>query len=429
MRTNYIAIILTVILFSCNKKSESVVDTVFTDSLIKNYSVSTLYKTTEGNYDFWKKRMDSLPDNFVNGPKYSGALSALFHFTGNIDYLVKADSLIEQSLIAYQEREPGLNNTLAYLSIQQHQFNRADSLLKKIVKIEGQTAANAFLDFDVSFEKGDYRRSKNLLATLKDDNSYAYLFRKAKFEHYDGSLDSSIANMLKAAELAGENQYLKQAALSNAADLCLHKGDLKKAFSLYKSSITIDAADMHSIMGIGWIALAHDKKDSLAENIFQFVQKHTQSPDVLLKLMQVAEFRGDSILQQQYAAEFISRATAKVYGNMYNKYCIDLYTTVTNEPAKAIILAEKELANRATPQTYAWYVWSLYSNNEKEKAYKYFKSYVSAQPLEGLELYYMGRMMEGLDKKYNATEFYKVAWKNRYDLSPSKQKYLEETLK
>lgn len=429
MRTNYIAIILTVILFSCNKKRESVVDTVFTDSLIKNYSVSTLYKTTEGNYDFWKKRMDSLPDNFVNGPKYSGALSALFHFTGNIDYLVKADSLIEQSVLAYQEREPGLNNTLAYLSIQQHQFNRADSLLKKIVKIEGQTAANAFLDFDVSFEKGDYRRSKNLLATLKDDNSYAYLFRKAKFEHYDGSLDSSIANMLKAAELAGENQYLKQAALSNAADLCLHKGDLKKAFSLYKSSITIDAADMHSLMGIGWIALVNDKKDSLAENIFHFVQKHTQSPDVLLKLMQVAEFRGDSILQQQYATEFINRATAEVYGNMYNKYCIDLYTTVTNEPAKAIILAEKELANRATPQTYAWYVWSLYSNNEKEKAYKYFKSYVSAQPLEGLELYYMGRMMEGLDKKYNATEFYKVAWKNRYDLSPSKQKYLEETLK
>ena len=51
------------------------------------------------------------------------------------------------------------------------------------------------------------------------------------------------------------------------------------------------------------------------------------------------------------------------------------------------------------------------------------------KPIEGLELYYMGRMMEGLDKKYNATEFYKVAWKNRYDLSPSKQKYLEETLK
>ncbi|MEO5946024.1 MAG: hypothetical protein ABIP79_04355 [Chitinophagaceae bacterium] len=428
MRTNYFVIIVAVILFSCNKKNAPVVDAAFTDSLISNYSISPLYKTTEGNFEFWKKRMDSLPDNYVNGPKYAGALSSLFHMTGNINYLLKADSLIKESLVAYQDREPGFNNTLAYLSIQQHQFNRADSLLKVVVKFEGQTAANAFLDFDVSFEKGDYRRSKNLLATLKDDNSYAYLFRKAKFEHYDGSLDSAISYMLKAAELARENKSLKQAALSNAADLCLHKGDLKKAFSLYKSSINIDAADMHSIMGIGWIALVHDKKDSLAEQIFQFVKKHSMSPDVLLKLMQVAEFRGDSLLQQQYAAEFITSATAKAYGNMYNKYLIDLYTTVTNEPAKAILLAEKELTSRATPQTYAWYVWSLYSNNEKEKAYTYFKSYVSAQPLEGLELYFMGRMMEGLHKKYNATEFYKVAWKNRYDLSPSKQKYLEETL-
>jgi len=428
MRTNFFAVIIAFILFSCNNKNETIVDVVFTDSLIKSYSISPLYKATEGNYEFWKNRMDSLPDNYVNGPKYAGALSTLFQSIGNIEYLVKADSLIQQSLIAYLEREPGLNNTLAYLSIQQHKFNRADSLLKIAVKAEGQTKPNAFLDFDISFEKGDYRRSKNLLATLKDDNSYAYLFRKAKFDHYDGSLDSAISNMLKAAELAGENKYLKQAALSNAADLCLHKGDLKKAFSLYKSSINIDGADMHSISGIAWLALVHDKKDTLAENIFRFVQKNTQSPDVLLKLMQVAEFRGDSITQRQYAEEFISIATKQHYGNMYNKYLIDLYTGIINEPAKAVALAEKELIDRANPQTYAWYVWSLYSNNEKEKAYTYFKSYVSAQPLEGLELYYIGRMMEGLDKKYNATEFYKVAIKNKYDLSPSKQKYLEEIL-
>lgn len=428
MRTNYFALVIAIILFSCNKKTESVVETVFTDSLIKNYSVSPLYKTTQSNYEFWKMRMDSLPDNYVNGPKYAGALSSLFYTTGNVDYLLKADSLLQQSLFAYQDREPGLNNTLAYLAINQHQFNRADSLLKVVVLAEGQTKANAFLDFDISFEKGDYRRSKNLLATLKDENSYNYLFRKAKFEHYDGSLDTAIACMLKAAELAADNKYLKQAALSNAADLCLHKGDLNKAFSLYKSSINIDAADMHSITGIGWIALVHDKKDTLADNVFRFVQTHNQSPDILLKLMQVAEFRGDSILQRQYAEEFINKVSNKNYGNMYHKYLIDLYTGIINEPSKAVALAEKELIDRANPQTYAWYVWSLYCNNEKEKAYTYFKSYVSAQPLEGLELYYMGKMMEGLDKKYNATEFYKVAMKNKYDLSPSKQKYLEEIL-
>ena len=106
MRTNFFALIIAFILFSCNNKNETIVDVVFTDSLIKSYSISPLYKATEGNYEFWKNRMDSLPDNYVNGPKYAGALSALFQSTGNIEYLVKADSLIQQSLIAYLEREP-----------------------------------------------------------------------------------------------------------------------------------------------------------------------------------------------------------------------------------------------------------------------------------------------------------------------------------
>lgn len=87
--------------------------------------------------------MDSLPDNYVNGPKYAGALDLRFK-NSTFEYLVKADSLIQQCLIAYLEREPGLNNTLAYLSIQQHKFNRADSLLKIAVKAEGQTKPNAF---------------------------------------------------------------------------------------------------------------------------------------------------------------------------------------------------------------------------------------------------------------------------------------------
>jgi hypothetical protein len=40
----------------------------------------------------------------------------------------------------------------------------------------------------------------------------------------------------------------------------------------------------------------------------------------------------------------------------------------------------------------------------------------------------MGRMMEGLNKGYNARQFFKAAYKNRYDLSLAKQKDLEKIL-
>jgi hypothetical protein len=263
---------------------------------------------------------------------------------------------------------------------------------------------------------------------LKTGNSYGYLFRRSKYEHYDGSLDTSIACMMQAAEKAGNSKYLKQVALSNAADLCIHKGRIDDAYNLYVQSIKLDAADFHSIMGIGWIALVHDNNEALAEKIFQFVHDHNRLPDALLKLEQAAEAGNDSIMQKKYADEFDAKANDSVYGKMYSKYLVDLYTGILRQPAKAVALALQETANRPTPQSFAWYAWSLFCNNEQEKAYTVFKSLVSGKPLEGLELYYMGKMMQGLNKGYNAQQFFEAAYKNRYDLSPAKQKDLEKNL-
>jgi tetratricopeptide (TPR) repeat protein len=333
-----------------------------------------------------------------------------------------------EALKASQQKVPGLYRTMAYLSIQQHQFNRADSFLQNAIKIEGLTVANAFLEFDVVFEKGQYKKAKNLLESLKKGNSYGYLFRRAKFEHYDGNLDSAISCMIQAANKAGSSKYLRQSALSNAGDLLLHKGAVENAAKLYRESIKIDASDLHSITGLGNIALLYDKNDTLAEKIFKYVQKNTNAPDILLKLIQVTEARNDSIQMMKYANEFVNKASAPEYGNMYNKYLIDLYTGIINKPEKAIELAENEINSRPTAQIFAWYAWSLSRNKEVDKAYTIYKGHISSQPLEGLELYYMGKMMKGLDKEYNAQQFFKAAWKNRFDLGPAKQLELKEYL-
>ena len=423
-----VAFCLFLFISSCSHKDKPIVNSVFADSLITHYSPSQFARTTDSNLIFWEKKMDSLPENFVNGPKYASALSSRFHLYGEINDLLKADSLYNRSNGVNQEKEPGIFRTLASFAMLQHRFLPADSFLQKAKKIEGQSLANAFLDFDVSFERGQYQHCKKILPALRSFNPYGYLFRRSKFEHYDGSLDSAISCMMQAAEKAGNNNYLRQVALSNAADLYIHKGNLKEAYKLYTESIKIDAADLHSIMGIGWIALVHDKNDSLAEKIFRFVRSQSHAPDALLKLEQLAEARGDSAEQIKYANEFAAQAGQPEYGLMYSKYLIDLYTGILNESAKAASIAEQEINNRPTPQTYAWYAWSLFCNNEKEKAYKVFRSGVSGKPLEGPELYYMGKLMQDMDKGYNAQQFFKAAYKNRYDLSPAKQKDLEENL-
>ena len=122
-------------------------------------------------------------------------------------------------------------------------------------------------------------------------------------------------------------------------------------------------------------------------------------------------------MMKKYATEFEAKTTGPVYGNMYNKYLVYLYANILNEPAKAEALALKELQNRNTPQTNAWYAYALMKNGKLAEAYAVYNKSISGKPLEGLELYYMGKLMKALDKGFNANQFFAQAEKNRYDLS------------
>jgi hypothetical protein len=415
------------ILASCNR-NKIIVDASYVDSLVKNYTEPVVV-TNQADVEFWKNRIDTLKPGFTNELKYSSALAARFALIGNIHDLKSSDSFLLVITKTFNDKEAAPFTSLVARSISQHRFNDADTFLNKAKQIGIKQYDNAALSFDVNFELGRYNFAIENLNKIRSDKDYGYQFRRSKLEHYKGDLDSAISAMLAAASLAGNDHALVSAALSNAADLYLHDGNLKKAYNLYKRSVSNNSSDLHSILGIGWIALVHDKNDSLAKKIFLFVSTKTKAPDPILKLSQAAELNNDSLSMKKYAQMFADIAGNRIYETMYNKYLIELYTGILNNPAKAEAIAKYEISNRATPQTYAWYAWCLYFNNKKDKASKVYKEHVSGKPLEGIELFWMGKMMKGLGKGYNANEFFKAAEKNRYDLSPSMMKDLDDNLK
>jgi hypothetical protein len=417
---------LLILLFSsCHSVTTPAVDPKYADSLISHYLPNTM---AENNLAFWQKRMETLPDNFLNGPEYAAALITAFRQSGDISQLIKADSLVNKTNEANAGKEPGNWRGLANLAMMRHQFSQPANYLKQAVAIEGNSVPNAFLDFDISFESGNYSRAKGLLEALKVGNEYGYLFRRSKYEHYKGSLDSAIVCMKMAASKAGNNKSLQQLALSNAADLYMHKAGITKAVELYKQSLQLNPCDLHSITGLGWIALVHDDNDSLAERLFKFVHSRSKSQDIVLKLSQLEGYRRNSFRQKEYATQFVQIVTKPVYGKMYSKYLIDLYTGILPDAQKAVRLSLEEVNDRPTPQSYAWYAWSLFSIKEYDRAWNIYKGFVSGKPLEALELYYMGKMMQGMEKAYNAHEYFSAAWKNKYDLDPQKQEVIKKAL-
>jgi hypothetical protein len=419
---------ITLFFVSCKNSKSKIVDNVYADSLINHYSLPAQVKYSESDLQFWKNRIDPKLPGQVNESKYAAALITRFHQFGNIRDVKEAEAILKNVNQTYNNTLSSPFVALTSSAMLQHHFMQADTLLQKAKKIGIDGFTTNTLSFDVNFELGKYTDAAFYLKQLKKDKDYSYYFRRSKFDHLNANIDSAISAMLKAAHLVKSTPYLRGIALSNAADLYIHAGDLQKAADIYKECIRLNTLDFHSIMGLGWIALVHDKNDTLAEKIFKFMQTKNKLPDPLFKLYQMAQGRGDKALEKKYASEFVAEATDTLYGKMYNKYVIEIYTGILHEPAKAENLAKNELNNRATPQTYAWYAYTLFQNNKNNEAYKVFQQHVSGQPLEGLELYYMGKMMNGLGKGYNANEFFKAADKNKYDLSPDMAKDLKANL-
>jgi hypothetical protein len=419
-----IAVFLFSGILSCSRSKKQLVRSDFIDSLMTCYQEPGFSKSNDAALVFWKNRIRPQRPGIVSEMKYAAALSMRFHLYGDIRDIKMADSTIHKLDADFNHHEAAAQLFLMHNDILQHRFTEAGEWLKKARSIGLKKYDLLTSTFDVDFELGRIFNAASALKELRADD-YGYYFRRSKMDHLNGLLDSSIHAMERAALLEKGSPYLEQVALSNSADLLIHAGELEKAADLYTQCIRMNGADFHSLSGLGWIALMKDHNDSLAEKIFSFVRRKNKLPDALYRLVLVAESRGDSLIERKYAEEFVEQASDTAYGNMYNKYLIELYTGILKNPVRAEYLAKRELQNRSTPQTYAWYAWTLFSNGKKEAAMEQFQRNISGRPLEGLELYWMGKLMQGMNKGYNANAFFEAAYANKYDLAPGIRHDLE----
>ena len=406
-----------------------VVDYAFTDSLITSYQPSAFEKLAAGDLLFWQRKLAGDPGSYSDRAAIAGDLGLRFQLHGNMADLDSARKLLTAIRAIEKDQEPGNLRSLASLDISTHRFASAREWAAKALATRSEQYASKLLYLDASFESGDYATTRSLLNDTRSTNQYGYFFREAKYQHWKGEFDSAIKYMQKAVEWAGTSVKLKQTALSNLADLYFHNGDLTRANAIYMRSLRIDAADFHSLAGLGKIALLHDDSLLQAKSIFQFIRAHNRAPEWLFYLSWVAQAAHDSKESLRYATLFEATTRDSGYGNMYNKYLLQLYSGVLHQPQKALLVAEKEIANRHTPQAYAWYAWSLHLTGQDHKALEIYDHFVSGKPLEPLELYWMGKMMAKTGKGFNARAFFEAAGRNKFDLDPDQAVDLAQALK
>jgi predicted Zn-dependent protease len=378
---------------------------------------------------FWQNRLKNDSGSFVIMSQIARYQLNLFKLTGSIASLKAGDSLLKISSEKLNHTNPELLYSLSQNSVTQHQFLQSAQYICNAEKAKGDLYTIRLLQFDTYMELGKFAEAYKSLQSLKDKEGFDYQIRKAKWEDHKGNLDNAIVLMEKAIEkVKGKNKNLYCWTLSNLADMYGHAGKVQESYNAYINVLKKDPANLYCLKGIAWIAYAHDNNTAEAKRILQYILTQTEMPDLKLMLAAIAETEGNENEKQRLIKEFVTTVTNRSYGNMYNKYLINIYTEETGEYEKAFAIAEKELNNRFTPETCDWMAWVYYKKGNMDKAMDYSKGYVKEKTFEPDAIMHTAFIYAANNKTKEAKEMLKKCLENSFEIGPVKTKAITEKL-
>jgi hypothetical protein len=205
-----------------------------------------------------------------------------------------------------------------------------------------------------------------------------------------------------------------------------HSGRIQDAYNMYVKSLQLDSANLYALKGIANICFVHDKNAEEAERILKFVLSTTDAPDLNLNLAEISEWKGDTKAKNEYLHTFLAKIESnKRYGNMYNKYLVDVYLNDKLDIAKGLSIAENEMNNRRTPETYSWLALANYKANNIGLATEIINKNVLNKTFEPHALYAASVVLSKTNKALS--EKLKAACKeSEFELGPVKYARLKE---
>ena len=399
------------------------------NSYLLDGTVAKEAKKVNTEINFWQQRLQKDTGSYINMLELASNYLRLFRLTGNINALIYGDSLLKRSSAKLNNTDPEILYSLSQNSIAQHQFLAAASYTEAAEKEKGDMYTIRLLQFDASMEMGKYKEAYKSLESLKDKSAFDYLIRKAKWEDHTGNLDGAIVVMEKAFSIIKDKKKsLYCWTLSNLADMYGHAGRVEEAYKAYLNVLQKDPANLYCLKGIAWIAYAHDNNTAEAKRILQYILAETEMPDLRLVLAQIAETEGNELEKRKLLNEFVSTVTKPGYGDMYNKYLIEIYTEELKDYDKAFLLAEKELRNRFTPETCDWMAWTYYKKGELVKALEYSKSYVHKMTFEPDATMHTAFIYAANGKKEEAKRMLEECLESSFELGPVATRLVKEKL-
>ncbi len=367
------------------------------------------YESAQKEFDFWNTKYKDEPSQYPYLSKIAGANNELFGLSGKIDYLIAAEENLKVANEKTNYSSSGYLRSLAHNYVSQHRFKEALELLKIAEKNGDNLESTQKMLFDVNLELGNDEAANNYLAGFKDFNDFDYLIRLSKWSDHIGNLDEAIRLMEKARTIAvdSKNKTLQQWVYTNIADYYGHAGRIQDAYHHYLKALELNPTDSYSMKGIAWIVYSHEKNPEEALRIIETISNYHQSPDYYLLKAEISEFQNNEIEKNANLEAYFYEVDKPLYGNMYNKYNVILYSEVDSNKNKALEIAQKEIANRPTVLSYDLLAWAYFNKGEIEKAMQIADNNVYQKTSEPEVLYHLAEIYKA-NKANTKTEALKA---------------------
>lgn len=232
--------------------------------------------------------------------------------------------------------------------------------------------------------------------------------------------------MEQAKQIAEErdNKGLKVWVYSNIGDFYGHAGRLEDSYNSYLKTLAIEPDNHYVKKQIAWMIYSSEKNTKEANRILDSIMVNHKTPDYYLFKGEMAEYEGNTSEAKKQYDMFLTATDNADYGGMYNTYLITLYAE-TN-PQKALALAEKEITNRATPETYQLLAYSQLKAGEKEAALKTIEEHVEGKTSEPKALFHSALIYKANGMQDKVAPLKEELMGAFYELGPVKAKEIEK---
>lgn len=409
----------------CNtEKQKDILSQTDYDAYLSNKTLPTK-EATLSEITFWQARLNKDSSATIELGKLSGLYTQLFDATGEIAHLYKAEALLKKA-ITYSAREKDTYlRALAHNYIAQHRFKEAKILLDSAYTYPDNKRLTEVQLFDVHMELGNYQMADSLLGRIKKNNDFKYLVRLSKWSDHQGNLKAAIQYLEQAMSIAesGGQKSLKVWVNSNLADYYGHAGRIEDAYKHYLMVLQLQPDHAYAKKGISWIAYAADGNTSEATRILDSVVKSNQMPDYYLMKAEIAEFEGnlsEAIIQRQ---KFMKAIEASNYGVMYNRHLIEIYAKT--DPLKALVIANEEVENRATPASFQILAYAQLMANNNKDALITIEKHIVGKTNEPLALYYMALVFKANGMNNRVADLKEELLESSFELGPLLMRKIE----